>query len=130
LNKATAGRNYGTAVDLIGVIPTISRRLPYWERRLFQRSKRTADYRLHIPYERFRRSSTRGREKLLVENALAAVADLDRKAKAARLDFDGARLAVDIRKLFRLTAQPNSALLTDALPSALRASSGAAKRGR
>ena len=58
LNKATAGRNYGTAVDLIGVIPTISRRLPYWERRLFQRSKRTADYRLHIPYERFRRSST------------------------------------------------------------------------
>src|SRR4029079_1716789 len=75
LNKATAGRNYGTAVDLIGVIPTISRRLPYWERRLFQRSKRTADYRLHIPYERFRRSSTRGREKLLVENALAAVAD-------------------------------------------------------
>jgi len=117
LNKAAAGKNYGTAVDLIAVIPTISRRLPFGERRLFQRSKRAADYRLNIPYAKFRRSNTRGHEKLLVENALAAVTDLDRKAKAARLDFDGTRLALDIRKLFNLKEQPNNTSHSDARAS-------------
>ena len=70
--------------------------------------KRAADYRLHIPYEQFRRSNAQEREKLLAQNALAAISDLDRKGKAARLDFDGARLAGDIKRLFKLTERPNS----------------------
>lgn len=135
LDKAVAGRDYGTAVELIGVFPTISRRLRGYERRLFQRSKHEADYRLVIPYEKFQRSSTRGREILLVEIVLAAVADIDRKAKAARLNFDGTQLAIDIRRRFKLPAQPESTSRTDRRttstakqsPSGARAGGGAVK---
>lgn len=114
LNNIVSGKNYGSALELIGVIPTISDRLPIWERRLFQRSKRTADYRLRISAKLFRSSNSQGRVRLLVENVLAVIVDLHRKANVAGLDFDGERLAEDVKRHFRMPNQPNSKPHTDA----------------
>lgn len=114
LNNIVSGKNFGSALELIGVIPTISDRLPFWERRLFQRSKRTADYRLRISAKLFRSSNSQGRVRLLVDNVLTAIVDLHRKANAAGLDFDGERLAEDVKKHFRMPNQPNSTPHTDA----------------
>lgn len=81
---------------------------------MFQRSKRTADYRLQIPYKAFLRGSARDRERLLEENVLTVVADLTRKTEAARLDFHGERLAADIKKRFKVAKQLNSTPPPDA----------------
>jgi hypothetical protein len=83
LNSFCDGRNYGDAVQEIGIIPIIVR--PEWlgdrkERRLFQRRKASADYRTQIDFEKFKSGDDNVRTKLLVKNVVQAILDLIPKA--------------------------------------------------
>lgn len=82
LNTIGESRDYGPALAEIAIIPIILR--PEFltgrrERKLWQRKDRSADYRLIIDFEAFRRGDDAHREQLLLENVLAAIADLKRK---------------------------------------------------
>ena len=76
--------------------------IPNKERKLFQRKSKEADYRLIIDFEKFKNGDDRTRELLLLKNILAAVEDLDKKAKKS---FDGEALKSDILNLFSYTAE-------------------------
>lgn len=96
LNARCGHRHYGDAITKIAIIPMILGRQflrgrP--ERRLWQRKQRTADYRTTIDFDRFRFGDDRERERLLVQNTLDAVRDLQRKAGR---DFNGDALVSDI----------------------------------
>jgi hypothetical protein len=96
LNSRCGDRDYGDVLTEIAIIPMVlgpqflrGRR----ERRLWQRKKHGADYRTIIDFEAFRRGGSSDRERLLVENTLDAVRDLQRKIGKG---FDGEALASDI----------------------------------
>lgn len=96
LNSCCGDRDYGDAITEIAIIPMILspqflRGRP--ERRLWQRKKHGADYRTIIDFEAFRRGGNSDRERLLVENTLDAIRDLQRKIGKC---FDGEALASDI----------------------------------
>jgi hypothetical protein len=108
LNNALGNQSYGSVLDSIGIIPILlgprfsgSQK----ERRLLQRSKRSADYRLIIDYDAWCAGSRGERDRLLIGNLLEVVDDIDRKLKGA---FDGTRLRLDILKaLGQLPDQPS-----------------------
>src|SRR5215213_8570011 len=82
LNAALAERDYGPAIQSIGIIPMILR--PEWQqgrpvRKLFRRKDRDADYRTIIDFVAFSQGSVQVRERLIVANIVDAVRDLDRK---------------------------------------------------
>ena len=108
LNDALSKRAYGTAVTKIAILPIILG--PHFsdraERKLVQRTKCSADYRLRIDFEAFLNGDANVREQLLIRNTIQAIADISRKARAAKLDFDGESLAIDVLSLFSL-AQNN-----------------------
>jgi hypothetical protein len=98
LNSALSNQSYGSALDSIAIVPILlgprfsgSQK----ERRLLQRSKRSADYRLIIDYDAWRAGSRDERDRLLIMNLLEAVDDIARKLKGA---LDGTRLRLDILK--------------------------------
>ena len=97
LNAALGERDYGPAVREFALIPMIMR--PEWqkdfykERRLWQRREAAVDYRTWIDFERFMAGDAQERERLLVENLLAAVRDVQRKAGKG---LDGDALIADI----------------------------------
>lgn len=96
LNEALRGREYGPALNHIGIIPMclrpeLQRDRP--ERRLFQRKQRDADYRTKVDFEKFLNGSIEVRRKLLLKNIVLAVEDLQRKARG---QFAGDRLVADI----------------------------------
>ena len=96
LNARCGDRRYGSAITKISIIPIIM--APEFlqgrsERRLWQRKKRAADYRTIIDFERFRIGDETERQRLLIENTLDAVRDLQRKAGD---DFHGEALVLDI----------------------------------
>lgn len=96
LNAALADRDYGPAVRRFALIPMIFR--PEWqhgrrERRLWKRREATADYRTWIDFHAFTTATPRERERLLIDNLLAAVHDVSRKAGTG---LDGDTLAADI----------------------------------
>jgi hypothetical protein len=100
LNDALGDRDYGTALNNIGIIPIIMRpdwRLDRKERKLFQRKQHSADYRLYIDFEHFRSGGLDDRVRLLLRNIITAVEDLQRKAGRS---FDGGALSADILALF------------------------------
>jgi hypothetical protein len=103
LHNALGRESYGNALESIGVIPMIlgprslDRRK---ERRLVQRAKKSADYRLIIDYAAWCKGSRDDRVQLLVRNLLEAVDDIDRKLKGA---LDGKQLRQDILKTFAST---------------------------
>src|SRR5947208_3702951 len=96
LNAALAERQYGPAIQSIGIIPMILR--PEWqhgrpERKLLRGKDRDADYRTIIDFEAFRQGSAEARERLIVANIVDAVRDLNRKARGT---FNGEALVADI----------------------------------
>jgi hypothetical protein len=97
LNAALGQRDYGPAVREFALIPMIMR--PEWrdgfhkERRLWKRREAVADYRTWIDFDHFLAADAPERERLLVENLLAAVRDVQRKAGQA---LDGEALVADI----------------------------------
>lgn len=97
LNAALGERDYGPAVSEFALIPMIMR--PDWqkdfykERRRWKRREAAADYRTWIDFERFMAGDAQERERLLVENLLAAVRDVQRKAGTG---LDGDALIADI----------------------------------
>lgn len=100
LNARCGDRQYGDAITEIAIVPMILgpqflRGRP--ERRLWQRKQRAADYRTIIDFEKFRLGDERARERLLVDNTLDAVRDLQRKAGR---HFDGDALVSDIMTEF------------------------------
>ena len=104
LNEALGDRDYGPALKSIGLIPMILRAEFLFgrpERRLFQRKQHSADYRTVISFFAFKRGSPDTRRLLILENLVAAIRDLQRKAKGA---FDGDRLIADILATFELSA--------------------------
>lgn len=103
LNEALRDREYGPALDHIGIIPMCLR--PEWqrnrpERRLFQRKQRNADYRTTVDFEKILNGSHDIRRKLLVKNIILAVEDLQRKARGK---FAGDRLVADILAICELS---------------------------
>ena len=100
LNDGLGDQDYGGVLNEIGIIPMIlgprfseGRK----ERRLVKRDEKTADYRLFIDYKEWTAGSHSDRKRLLLENVLACVEDIDRKLKGG---FHGKRLSQDIRRLF------------------------------
>ena len=100
LNDGLGDQDYGGVLNEIGIIPMIlgpgfseGRK----ERRLVKRDEKTADYRLFIDYKEWTAGSRSDRKRLLLENVLACVEDIDRKLKGG---FNGKRLSQDIRRLF------------------------------
>ena len=107
LNAALAERDYGPAIQSIGIIPMIFR--PEWqqgrpERRLFRRKDRDADYRTIIDFAAFRQASAQVRERLIVANIVDAVRDLNRKARGK---FSGEALVADVLEVFGYTTAPS-----------------------
>lgn len=105
LNAALAGNDYGTGVTKIAIIPIIlGPRFPgHSERRLLQRSQHSADYRLHIEFESFRRGSQRTRELLLIRNTVQAIEDILKKTKKAKIEFFGEVLIQDVLAAFAIS---------------------------
>ncbi|HEX6814618.1 MAG TPA: Imm44 family immunity protein [Gemmatimonadaceae bacterium] len=102
MNEALRDREYGPALDHIGIIPMCIR--PEWqrdrpERRLFQRKQRAADYRTIVDFEKFLNGTNEVRRKLLVKNIVLVVEDLHRKARGK---FAGDRLVADILAICEL----------------------------
>ena len=100
LNDGLGDQDYGGVLNEIGIIPMIlgprfseGRK----ERRLVKRDEKTADYRLFIDYKKWTAGSHSDRKRLLLENVLACVEDIDRKLKGG---FNGKRLSQDILRLF------------------------------
>jgi Immunity protein 44 len=98
LNSVLGDQSYSSVLDSIAIVPILlgprfsgSQK----ERRLLQRSKKSADYRLIIDYDAWRTGSRDERDRLLIRNLLEAVDDINRKFKGA---FDGTRLRSDILK--------------------------------
>ena len=96
LNTICGTRAYGPDLTEIAIIPMILR--PQFlsdsrERRLWQRKDCSADYRLIIDFDAFSRGDDARREELLLENVLAAIADLKRKIGP---DFAADQLVADI----------------------------------
>lgn len=101
LNAICRDRQYGDAIIKIAIIPMVLG--PEFlvgrpERRLFQRKQRSADYRTIIDFEAFRNGDEELRKRLLIENTLDAIRDLQRKAGAS---FLGNELISDIVTEFR-----------------------------
>ena len=99
LNGRLGDRDYGGVLNEIAIVPMILE--PRFsegrkERRLIKRAEKVADYRLFIDYKAWGAGSNEDRKRLLVENVLASVRDIERKLKG----FDGKRLAQDIASLF------------------------------
>lgn len=100
LNEALVDKSYGDAIKEIAIIPMIlgprfaeGRK----ERRLIQHREKAADYRLFIESASFANGTVDERKKMLLENVLICIRDIDRKLKGK---FDGQRLQDDIRILF------------------------------
>jgi len=98
LNKALKDKNYGSAIENIGIIPVIiTQELLnagfFKERRLFKRKEKSADYRLRINYEKFMSGNDVTRRLLIIKNIIVSIRDLGRKAKK---DFDAQSLENDI----------------------------------
>lgn len=96
LNALCGDRQYGDAIIKIAIIPMILG--PEFlegrpERRLWQRKQRAADYRTIIDFDAFLNGGEAERERLLIENILDAIRDLQRKAGAS---FLGEALISDI----------------------------------
>ncbi len=96
--------NYGDALEYLGIIPTIitghqTLATGLTERKLYSPKKKSADYRLFIDYEEFAKADDKEVKRLLIENMIHAIRDLDRKIKKG---FDGKRLEQDILDLFDL----------------------------
>ena len=105
LNDALRSQSYGSALNKIAIVPIIQQpgSIPRGERRLFQRASLSADYRLNIPYDAFLHGDEKTQGQLLVRNTVQAVDDIARKAKRARVEFDGERLRADILNVFEMT---------------------------
>jgi hypothetical protein len=94
--------NYGDAVDLISVIPTvfsneIFESLPYKERKIFSPKKKEAEFRLRIDYNKYVCSNDIEKSGLILDNIIQSIRLLNQKVKK---DFDGEKLEKDIRELF------------------------------
>lgn len=105
LNTALAGNDYGAGVTKIAIIPIIlGPRFPnHSERRLLQRSQHSADYRLRIDFETFRRGGERTRELLLIRNTIQAIEDISRKTEKANIEFSGKALKQDVLAAFAIS---------------------------
>lgn len=100
LNALCKDRDYGELITKIAIIPMIlgpEHLAGRKERRLWQRKERSADYRTVIDFEAFQRGNAAERDRLLVENTLDAIRDLQRKAGAS---FLGQLLISDILSEF------------------------------
>jgi hypothetical protein len=100
LNQSLEGESYGEALEEIAIIPIILGprfATGHKERRLVKLKEKSADYRLFIDFNNFSQGSTKERERLLLENVLNCIEDIDRKIKAG---FDGKRLQNDIKEIF------------------------------
>lgn len=88
LNALCQNRNYGDLITEIAIIPMIlgpEFRSGRKERRLWQRQQKSADYRTIIDFAAFQNGDEAERERLLVENTVDAIRDLQRKAGASFL---------------------------------------------
>jgi hypothetical protein len=100
LNATLGNVDYGDSLVKISIVPMILG--PVFsegrkERRLINHADRVADYRMFIDFEDFLAGSRETRTRLLVDNVLTAVDDIDRKLKGK---FDGQRMREDILRLF------------------------------
>jgi len=109
VNISIQGKDYGSALDEIGIIPNILdletwAGMVYKDRKLFQKKKKEADYRLMIDYNSFVKADKKGKQKLFIENMIKVVRDLGRKIKSKE-EFDAEKLEKDILELFNLKVQ-------------------------
>jgi hypothetical protein len=107
LNNALIDKNYGSAIEDIGIIPVlITPELLnagfFKERRLFKRKEKSADYRLRINYEKFLNGNDVTRRLLIIKNIIVSIRDLGRKAKK---DFDAQSLENDILATLGVTSE-------------------------
>jgi hypothetical protein len=107
-------KEYGTELEDIGVIPIIIKfneemEKEGWfkERVLFKKSKKDADIRLRIDFDKFVKGDTEKKKLLLIDNVIRSVRAISKKAKK---DFRAHELEADILKLFNLTAKDLEAL--------------------
>jgi hypothetical protein len=104
LTPILAGRNYGTEVLELNIIPIIVQLSPemekagwYKERKLFKRKSHSTDFRLRISYDEFRDATDDSRLQLLIDNIIESVRLLSSRAKN---DFAGKQLERDIVACF------------------------------
>jgi len=99
LEEYLGGRDYGSDLKTLGVIPMIFRpdiKL-YNERQLLRPGERRADYRLKIDYDDFVNASEEGKEKLILRNIIQCVRLVGDKMKKKRLEFDARKMEQEIR---------------------------------
>ncbi len=104
INALLSENDYGCALEDLGIIPTVITGYQTLvtglkERKLYSLKKKSADYRLFINYDEYAKADDREVERLLVENMIHAIRDLERKIKKG---FDGKRLEQDILDVFDL----------------------------
>lgn len=102
LNALCAGRDYGNAIQKIAIIPMIlgpKFQEGRTERRLWKHKEGIADYRMIIDFETFKHGDDASRERLLLENTIHAIRDLERKVGKR---FAGGVLIDSILKEFGL----------------------------
>ena len=84
VKAAVAQRDYGPAIRKFALVPILLRpefRIDRPERRLWKRREAIADYRTWIDFDEFMAADGHGRERLLVDNLIAAIRDVGRKAR-------------------------------------------------
>ncbi len=94
--------NYGDAINLISIIPTIFspktfEALPYKERKYFSWKNKEADYRLRIDYDKFIKGDDLTKRNLILDNIIQSIRLLNKKVKKG---FEGKKLENDIRNEF------------------------------
>jgi hypothetical protein len=100
LNTLCAGRDYGDVIQKIAIIPMILSpkfQIGRKERRLWQHKTGSADYRLIIDFEQFKSGNDAVRQRLLLENTVHTIRDLERKVGKG---FAGEALIKDIKAEF------------------------------
>lgn len=95
-------QDYGSAVTLLNIIPTIFspktlKALTYKERTRYSPKTGETDFRLRIDYSKFLKADDKGKEKLLLKNIIDSVRILNVKIKKG---FLGEKLEQDILNLF------------------------------
>ena len=109
LTPVLEANDYGQEVQMLGIIPIIMKLPPsmekagcFKERKLFQRKKKSTDFRLRIDYDAFCNGDDKLRVKLIFDNILQSVRIL--KSRTSK-HFQGEQLEQDITDCFNQNIQ-------------------------
>lgn len=107
-------KEYGTELEDIGMIAIIIKfneemENEGWfkERVLFKKSKKDADIRLRVDYDKFVKGDNEKKKLLLIDNVIKSIRAISKKAKK---DFRAQELENDILNLFNLSVKDLEAI--------------------